>query len=170
MKSIHFLALSVFSILFSTSCASYKKVNAVSTNSTHEYQDTAMVNIVSASRMPAANGSLELSQANSDVNVSAQLIKLPGDALQHAQLLFTVKDHPEIAGQITGNSGGSELSMKFTKIIMKMMTEGVNASAADALVATQNKFKEISKLSADQREAAIRTALLEARDKLISSY
>ncbi len=170
MKSIKFLVAVLSLTLISTSCASYKR-NVASVQPVQKgYQDTAMVNVVSASRMPAAAGSLELSQANADVSVSAELIKMPGETLQHAQLLFVVKNHPEIAGQIMGNSGGSGLSIKFTEVIKRIKTEGLNPKAATAIVAAQNKFKGLTQLGADQREESIRNVLLETRENLLASY
>ena len=169
MKSIKFLVAALSLALISTSCASYRN-NHVAQTPQKEYQDTAMVNVVSANRMPAATGSLELSQTNADVSVSSQLTKMPGETLQHAQLLFVVKNHPEVAGQITGNSGGSNLSIKFTDVIKRIQKDGLNAKAATAIVAAQNKFKDLAQLGAEQREEAIRTVLLETRENLLASY
>jgi len=170
MKSIKFLVAAVSLALISTSCASYKRNMASVQPTQKEYQDTAMVNVVSANRMPAAMGSYELSQTNADVSVSAQLSKMPGETLQHAQLLFVVKNHPEVAGQITGNSGGSNLSIKFTDVIKRIQKDGLNAKAATAIVAAQGKFRDLAQLGAEQREDAIRTLLLETRENLLASY
>ena len=136
----------------------------------HVYEDTAMVNVISVNRMPAAYSSIELSNPNEDVSVSTQLTKLPGETVQHGVLVFTVKDHPEVAGQIMGNSGGSAVSAQFTEVVKKIYTNGLNSKAVSVIKTAQDKFKTIAHLGAEQRSDAIKTALLETREQLLAAY
>lgn len=169
MKQMKFVFGLLAVLTLGSGCMSHKKRNTASA-ATPEYQDTAMVNVISAKRMPAALSSTEISTTDADVAVSTQVMKGPGEKIQHGLMVFTVKNHPEVAGQIMGNTGGSTVSIKFTEVIKKITKSGLNTKATAAITTAQNKFKNIVNLGAEQRTEAIKTALLETREELLAAY
>ena len=176
MKIFGFFVISIFSLQF-FGCASHHKVArntasiaSYSVEAAKDVSDPTMITVVGGNRMPAANGSLSIDLPNDPVSVVASIVQLPGDSVAHATLLFTVKKSPEIAGQISGNTEGSDISKKFVRVVTRMQAEGVNAAAAAAIVAAQNRFKSIASLPADERTEAIKAALFDVRDKLLNAY
>lgn len=173
MKQMNLLFCLLAAVTFTTSCSLLPRKQARTAASVQDpvYEDTAMVNVVSANRMPASAGpSVEVSKPADGVSVSAQLSKYPGEKLQHGHILFIVRQHPEVAGQISGNSGGSTVSVKFTNVVQQIQAKGANAKASQVLVSAQNRFNGVARLPAEEREEAIRTILLETRDQLLAAY
>lgn len=172
MKQTKFIFCLLAVATLTTSCSFLPRKQARTAASVQDpvYADTAMVNVVSVNRMPASGPSVELSKNEDRVTVSATLSKLPGEKLQHSYLLFSVRQHPDVSGQISGNSGGSAVSVKFTNVIQQIQTKGANAKAAEVIVSTQNRLNGVTQLPADQRDEAIRNILLETRDQLLAAY
>ncbi len=164
--------------LFASSCATntqpvakQNKATITVAKLTKKYAEPTMVNVVSVNRFPASEaGQKDISKQNDSVAVTSQVYKSPGEKIEHSLLLFTVKGHPEIAGQIMGNSGGSKLSAKFTQILGRMQKEGVTPKAALVISKAQVKFNELVNVAAEQRTEAIKSVLFETRDQLIAAY
>ena len=169
MKQLKFVFSLLSLLTLGSGCISHSKRNTASA-APPEYQDTTMVNVISAKRMPAALGTIEISTTDADVSVSTQVMKAPGEKIQHGLMMFSVKNHPEVAGQIMGNTGGSTVSVKFTEVVKKITTSGLNTKATAAITTAQNKFKNIVNLGAEQRTEAIKTVLLETREELLTAY
>lgn len=176
MNKMKFFVATLTLVTFSVACSSKPKVASQATPATvgksfTQYKELTMVNVVTVTRYPASEDGLQdISKKEDVVAVTSQVFKSPGEKIKHSMLLFTVKNHPEIAGQIMGNSGGSPISTKFTQIIGRMQKEGVTPKAAGIITKAQVRFNELVNVSAEQRADAIKTVLYETRDQLIAAY
>lgn len=176
MNKMKFFVATLSLVTFSVACSSKPKVAAQQKPAATgqpfaQYKEPTMVNVVTINRYPASEEGLkDFSKKDDTVVVTSQVFKSPGEKINHSMLLFTVKDHPEIAGQIMGNSGGSPISTKFTQIVGRMQKEGVSAKAAGIISKAQVRFNAIVNVGAEQRADAIKTVLYETRDQLIAAY
>lgn len=178
MNKMKFFVATLSLVTFSVACSSQPKVAAqqkpapvAAGKSFSQFKELTMVNVVTVTRYPASEDGLkDISKKEDPVVVTSQVFKSPGEKIKHSMLLFTVKGHPEIAGQIMGNSGGSPISTKFTQIVGRIQAEGVTPKAAGIISKAQVRFNELVNVSAEQRADAIKTVLYETRDQLIAAY
>ncbi len=176
MNNMKFFVATLSLVTFSVACSSKPKVATQQAPTTTgksfaQYKEPTMVNVVTVTRYPASEDGLkDISKKDDVVAVTSQVFKSPGEKINHSMLLFTVKNHPEIAGQIMGNSGGSPISTKFTQVVGRIQKEGVSAKAAGIISKAQVRFNDLVNVSAEQRADAIKTVLYETRDQLIAAY
>jgi hypothetical protein len=169
MKFISFVSL-FSSLFFFSSCTTGYKSRSTASATTPEYQEKTMVNVISANRLTASGGSIELSLPTDNVAVALEHVKYPGSKAQGSTLTFTVRNHPAIAGQIMGHSEGETLSRLFAAIMSDVQQKGLRPQAQHILKGSQTKFASIHKLSADQRADEIKKVLIETREQLFVVY
>lgn len=178
MKQINLVFVLAAMMTFSVACSSSPKTVRQTASAKEavvakakQYAEPTMVNVVTINRFLASeDGMREISKSSDPVVVTSQWYKAPGQKIQHGMLQFTIKNRPEIAGQIMGNSGGSPISTKFTQVVARIQKEGANAKAASVLARAQTRFNEIAKVGKEQRTEAIKAVLYETRDQLLASY
>lgn len=167
--------ISVFALAFSiltTGCVSKtaRGTASVTPKSVSDYTDHTMVNVVSVNRMPAGTGSVELSAPADATQVTLDLWHSYGDNSQQADLTFTVRSNPAIAGRMSGYSRGSQSSQLFVAIMNDVRKNGWRPAAVPVTRHLQTKLGTLTQYPAEQRAEQIRSTLLEGRDQLFAVY
>lgn len=166
--------ISVFSValgLILSGCISkpHRHMASVQVKPISEYADYTMANTVS-NRSPASTGSVELSAPTDNVLVTMDVAKSFGDNTYYGNLVFSVKNQPAIAGQLSGTSAGGVNQKLLIASLQEIREKGIRPAAVPAVKNIQTQLNGVAVLPADQRSEAIQRILLDGRDQLLVSY
>jgi hypothetical protein len=170
---LNFALLLSAGLIFLSGCITkpHRHTASVQPKTVTEYADYTMVNITSHSRMPAsASQHVDLSDSPDQVLVYGEYFDADAASNKHAEMTFTLREHPELSATITGNSVGSVKNQLFVAILKDISDHGLRPLANQALSGVKLQVGSLVSLPQEQREESLKTFLLEFRDQLLAIY
>jgi len=161
------------SFIFLSSCVSklhrHTASAPVAPKSVTDFADYTMANTRSANRMPAMAGEhVDLSNYGDDVEVSADTFGL--EAHQHAEMVFGVRNHPELSGTLSGDTLTSAQQILFVAIVHDISKNGPRPLAVQSITGLKLHLGGLVSFPNEQKSDALKVSLLEFRDQLFDIY
>jgi len=162
------------SLILLSGCVSKLHRHTASAPATHlksvtDFADYTMANTRSANRMPAMAGNhVDLTDYGDAVDISADIYG--SDTHQHAEMIFGVRNHPELSGALSGDALTSSQQKLFVAIVNDISNHGIRPVANQTLTGFKLRLGGLVSFPEEQKAEALKVMLLDFRDQMFVIY